>query len=94
MRVISQKRLKDYAGSNPAAKAPLFGWYKVIKESQFADFAELRQSFGQVDYVKPFYVFNIGSGHRLIAAIHFNRQMVFVRHILTHQEYDRGKWKK
>jgi mRNA interferase HigB len=52
-----------------------------------------------VDYVSTgkgdFYVFNIaGNKYRLIAAIHFNRQMLFIRFILTHAEYDRGGWKK
>jgi mRNA interferase HigB len=30
----------------------------------------------------------------LVAAIHFNTQRVFVRHILTHPQYDAGRWKK
>jgi mRNA interferase HigB len=39
-------------------------------------------------------VFNIGGNtYRLIAAIHFNRRKVYIRHILTHQEYARGAWK-
>jgi len=38
-----------------------------------------------------YYVFNIGGNKfRLIAAIHFDRQMVFIRHVFTHREYD--KW--
>ena len=37
------------------------------------------------------YVFDIGGNkYRLIAAIHFNRKMVFIRHIFTHRQYD--KW--
>ncbi|MCH8292569.1 type II toxin-antitoxin system HigB family toxin [Candidatus Poribacteria bacterium] len=40
-------------------------------------------------------VFNIGSNkYRLIASIHFNRSKVYIRHVLTHAEYDRGGWKK
>ncbi|MGL4620351.1 MAG: type II toxin-antitoxin system HigB family toxin [Chroococcidiopsis sp.] len=35
-------------------------------------------------------VFNIGGNkYRLIAAIHFNRHKVYIRHILTHAEYDK-----
>jgi len=41
------------------------------------------------------YVFDIGRNkYRLIAAIHFNTQMLFVRHVLTHAEYDIGGWEK
>jgi mRNA interferase HigB len=25
--------------------------------------------------------------------IHYNRKRVYVRHVLTHKEYDRGQWK-
>ncbi len=35
-----------------------------------------------------------GNKYRLIAAIHFNMQKLFVRHILTHSDYDTGRWKK
>ncbi|MGH7950101.1 MAG: type II toxin-antitoxin system HigB family toxin [Candidatus Binataceae bacterium] len=44
---------------------------------------------------RDFYVFNIGgNNYRLIAAIHFNTQRLFVHHLLTHPEYDAGRWKK
>ena len=35
-----------------------------------------------------------GNKVRLIAALHYNRQRVYIRAALTHQEYDEGKWKK
>jgi len=39
-------------------------------------------------------VFNIGGNkYRLIAVIHFNRRKVYVRQVLTHQEYDKSDWK-
>jgi mRNA interferase HigB len=40
-------------------------------------------------------VFNIGGNKaRLIAALHYNRQKVYVRAVLTHAEYDEEKWKE
>jgi mRNA interferase HigB len=40
------------------------------------------------------YVFNIERNrHRLIAAIHFNTETVYVLRIMTHKEYDRDRWK-
>jgi mRNA-degrading endonuclease HigB of HigAB toxin-antitoxin module len=39
--------------------------------------------------VGRFFVFDIGGNKfRLIAAIHFNRQILYIRHVLTHREYD------
>ena len=92
MRVITRKRLEEFYARYGAAKAPLTSWYREISKSHFGGFNELRRAFRSVDYVKGLYVFDVGP-FRLIAAIHFNRQIVFVRHVLTHDEYDRGTWK-
>ena len=48
-----------------------------------------------MDKVGDKYVFDIGGNKlRLIASIYFNRQKVYIREILAHTEYDKGKWKK
>jgi hypothetical protein len=47
------------------------------------------------DQVGGLTVFNIGGNKaRLIAAIHYNRRKVYIRAVLTHAEYDAGKWKE
>ena len=99
MRVISEKALRDFAKSYRDSDAPGRGWCKLVKSGTYGNLAELKRTFGSVDYVRTgkrdFYVFNIaGNKYRLIAAIHFNRQMLFIRYILTHVEYDGGGWKK
>ncbi len=66
-----------------------------MEKQVFADLNSLRATFGSTDYVEPFTVFDIGGNKfRLIAAIHYNRSKVYIRHVLTHEEYDRGKWKR
>lgn len=40
-------------------------------------------------------MFNIGgNNYRLVAAIRYDRGIVYVRNVLTHAEYDLKKWKK
>ncbi|MDI6794254.1 MAG: type II toxin-antitoxin system HigB family toxin [bacterium] len=39
-------------------------------------------------------VFNIGRQVRLIVAVHYNRQRVYIRAVLRHDEYDKDKWKE
>ncbi|MGA6829147.1 type II toxin-antitoxin system HigB family toxin [Nitrospira sp. NS4] len=34
-----------------------------------------------------------GNEFRLIASIHYNRKKLYIRHILTHAEYDRNTWR-
>ena len=65
-----------------------------MKRGRYASFAELKASFGSVDKVGPVFVFDIGGNKlRIVAAVHFNTGKVFIRHVLTHSEYDRGNWK-
>lgn len=51
--------------------------------------------FPAADQVGKLTVFNIGGNKvRLVAAIHYNRRKVYLRAVLTHKEYDEGKWKE
>lgn len=66
-----------------------------MSRTDFESFAELKRVFRSVDKVGKFTVFNIGGNKfRLIAAIHYNRRKVYIRHVLTHVEYDSDKWKE
>lgn len=85
----------EFAVRHPAARAPLLNWYVVVSRTDFASFSALRTVFGSVDQVGKFTVFDIGGNkYRLIAAVHHNRRRLYIRHALTHAEYDRGKWKE
>ena len=94
MHVISKKKLREFWERYPKAKSPLEAWYQIAKRVEWENFADVRMSFNTADVVGRFVVFDIGGNkYRLIAAIHFNRGKLFVRHVLTHGEYARGKWK-
>jgi mRNA interferase HigB len=95
MHVITRKRLNEFVETHADAKSSLARWYAIMRKSRFPDFAKLREIFPQADQVGKFTVFNIGGNKvRLIAAVHYNRNKIYIRHVLTHQEYDTGKWKK
>ncbi len=92
MRVISNKTLVDLATRYPDANVPLQAWRKLVEATSFGSYAHLKATFNATDRVGNFYVFDIGGNkYRLITAIHFDRQMLYVREVLTHKEYD--KWK-
>jgi mRNA interferase HigB len=95
MHVISRKRLNEFVEQHPEAKASLAHWYRLTKQGDFATFVELRAVFPAADQVGKLTVFNVGGNKvRLIAAIHYNRQKVYVRAVLTHNEYDEQRWKE
>ena len=94
MHIISRKNLRTFWEQHPDSKAPLSRWFKIVKRSNFANFADLRITFPSADLLGNLIVFNIGGNkYRLIASIHFNRQKIYIRQVLTHKQYDRGNWK-
>ncbi|VAW60724.1 hypothetical protein MNBD_GAMMA10-1454 [hydrothermal vent metagenome] len=95
MHIIARKRLLDFAEKHPDTNTPLDAWYRIVKQSKINSFSQLREIFPDVDKVGNLTVFNIGSNKiRLIAAIHYNTQCLYIRYVLTHNEYDEEKWKK
>jgi mRNA interferase HigB len=95
VHIISRKALIMFWGKHPDSEASLARWFKVVDKTEFHSFAELRGVFPSVDKVDDLFIFNIaGNKYRLITSIHFNRGKVYIRHVLTHTEYDRGDWKK
>ena len=92
MRVISNKALVCFSAVHPDAQEPLQVWRKLIEAREFARFADFRAVFNTVDMVGEFLVFNIGGNKfRIIALVQFGQQRLFVRHVLTHKEYDLWK---
>lgn len=99
MRIIALKTLKAFWQRHPDAQAALRGWHNTTRKAQWANFVEVRRTFGSADQVSVCHgntvvVFNVGGNKcRLITAIHYNRQVVYAMLVLTHREYDKEKWK-
>lgn len=95
MRIISRKTLRQFWEQHPDSEMALARWFKIMEQTDFKNFAELRAVFPTADLVEQWVVFNIGGNKvRLIVSAHFNRNRVYIRHVLTHREYDKGSWKK
>ena len=95
MHIITRKRLNDFARDHPDARTALDHWYRHMKQRNFTSLADVRMVFPTADKVGKLTIFNIGGNKaRLIAAIHYNRQKVYIRAVLTHEEYDQNTWKE
>lgn len=95
MHVITRKRLNEFAEVHPETRNALAVWYGMMKRQDFSSIEEIRQLFPAADKVGKLTVFNIGGNKaRLIAAIHYNRKKIYIRAVLTHTEYDEGRWKE
>jgi mRNA interferase HigB len=89
MHVISRRRLLVFGNDHADAVEPLDRWYRVAKKATWANFAEVRADFGSADQVGDYTVFNIaGNKFRLVAEIFHDNQVLLVRGVYTHKDYD------
>ena len=94
MHVMSLKPLRAFWSQHPDSEIPLRAWYRVATHAEWEKFADVREVFASADQVGKFTVFNIGGNkYRLIAAIHYTHRKVYVRHVLTHKDYNLERWK-
>ena len=107
MEIIGRRKLDQFAQRHSTARSALQRWYTLMEEGTFESFIDLRETFPQADPVPvragestqtsekmTLTVFNIGRNVRLITFIEYEEQEVSIIHVLTHDEYDRGKWKR
>jgi mRNA interferase HigB len=95
--LISRKKFRTYMAGHPgsAKDKPIFyRWCKVVEQAIWTKFADVKATFRSADQVGDLVVFNIG-GHkyRVIARIDYRKARVYLKHVLTHEDYDKGRWK-
>jgi mRNA interferase HigB len=95
MHVISEKMLREFWVVYPEAETLLRTWHREAEQAEWEKFSDVRERYPSADQVGKFTVFNIGRNKfRLIVVIHFNRGKLYIRHVLTHEDYSKGTWKK
>jgi mRNA interferase HigB len=87
---IAVSTLRDFWGRNPHAEQPLNAWHEEATNASWSNPAEIKAQFRGASVLKNRrVVFNIkGNDYRLIEAIAYKLQIVYVKFIGTHQAYD------
>ncbi|WP_024873538.1 type II toxin-antitoxin system HigB family toxin [Tolumonas lignilytica] len=93
MHVISRKPFNDAVKLYPKDATAIEAAYKVLRNGNFDDPLELKAVFPSLDnfkYKKKWWVIDIGGNNlRMIAFIEFRDNRMYVKHIVTHAEYDK-----
>ena len=91
MRIISRRILREFANRYSQAEHPLDQWYKYVQSANWRTPADVKQSFRSADILPGNrVVFNIcGNHYRLVVKVEYDPQIVYVRFIGTHADYDR-----
>jgi mRNA interferase HigB len=94
MHVISYRRLREYGEKHSDYREALDNWYKIANKAVWSKLIEIQSVFPTAEAVGNFTVFNIkGNKYRLIASIDYEMQLIYIKYVLTHAEYDKEDWK-
>lgn len=99
MRIIKTTSLQRFWERHPDAMKPLKEWIRIVEDAAWESIQQVRLQYPHADAVQTqngnvVTVLNVKGGrYRLIVAIHYNTQTVYIREFLTHAEYDKNDWK-
>lgn len=92
--IIAYKRIAEFLETHPGyekCRDPLNAWYDVATEARWTNFARVRETYSHASQVGRYVIFNIaGNKIRLVTEIRYNLKprIIYLRHVLTHPEYD------
>ncbi|WP_275287420.1 type II toxin-antitoxin system HigB family toxin [Halomonas elongata] len=93
MRIVTKKAFEEASRAYPNDAPSIYRTYKLLKTESFPSPADLKRVLPSLDnfrYKDRWWVIDIaGNNLRLIAFISFEQQILYVKHITTHAEYDK-----
>ena len=94
MHIISRKRLLLFCQRHADAAEALDQWYRLAKVAHWQHLEEVRRQLPTAEAVGSFTIFNIkGNKYRLIIGLDYEAQVIYIKYVLTHAEYDKDEWK-
>ena len=91
VRIIARKILREFSQKHPDSEGPLRAWHAEAGKAKWATTAEIKRLYKSASIINNSrVVFNIGGNkYRLIVEIKYEFQIVYIRFIGTHEQYDR-----
>ena len=96
MRVIAKKALKEFWTKYPDCEQQLKSWYKETEDASWKNMNQIKKDYPSASILGDNrIVFNIkGNNYGLIVKINFYYQMIWIRFIGTHKQYDKIEARK
>lgn len=91
MRVIARRVLREYWERHPPAEQPLKAWFAEASKADWATPQDIKNVYRHASFVADNrVVFNIGgNSYRLIVHVNYHYQIVYIKFIGSHADYDR-----
>jgi mRNA interferase HigB len=90
VHVITRKRLREFSVAHGDAAKPLDAWFQIMRRKRYAKPREIKADFPTASFLGDTKTaFNIrGNKYRLVVNMRYDLGRVYIRHVLTHAEYD------
>ena len=90
-RIFAKSTLRVFWEKYSDAEQYLKTWYDTAMNSEWRTPADVKRSYASASILKDSrIVFNIkGNAYRLVAKFNYEKQLIFIRFIGTHAEYDK-----
>ncbi len=91
MRILAKKILREFWEQHPSTEEQLKSWYQETSKFNWTNPNYVKDEFPNARLIpNNRVIFNIkGNQYRLIVRVNYKYQMVYVRFIGTHEEYDK-----
>ncbi len=95
MHIITRARLRQFWEKHADAEDALRLWYQRANQASWQNILEVQRVYPAAEIAGRLTIFDIkGHSYRLIVRIEYERQEIYIRHLLTHEEYSKNHWKK
>jgi len=90
MRIIARRTLREFWDANADAEGALKAWFSEARSATWQTPNELKGQYANASILKDGrVVFNIcGNKYRLLVWINYAAQIVLIKFIGTHEDYD------
>jgi mRNA interferase HigB len=91
MHIITRSRHTSFGRKHADAAEPLREWLRVMHRKRYTKHRDVQKDFPSADFVGPRRtVFNICTNkYRLVVDMRYDLGRVYIRHVVSHAEYDR-----
>lgn len=91
MRIIAKRTLREFWTNYPDAKEPLEAWHQEALRANWPSPHAIKTQYRSASIVQGGrVVFNIaGNKYRLVVKINYRCEIVYIRFVGTHRQYDR-----
>jgi mRNA interferase HigB len=94
MRILNRQLVDEFKKKHSKSRSSLDNWINTVSAANWASNIDVVATYRKAEEIDGIWIFNISDGVRLAATVTFEVKTVVVESLMSHAEYERGKWKK